>query len=173
MAASFTLISRHWRTPDRTSDTLLRRAADTLHNEVRRKPTTTPQRQRTVTSGGRRDCHEGYSHPERKYSYSFSRHGATIHPSSSPTIISNRHLARIVSSADFIFRCPIDPYCAADPPSIRINPFNWDHPYPSKCRVDPRPDWATGKGTTRYKRKVSQHADEKIRLFHVIPIGRK
>lgn len=159
MAASFTLISRHWRTPDRTSDTLLRRAASRarcITKEPKKTPTTTPRSRRTVTSGGRRDCHEGHSHPERRYSCRVLSHdtGTAIHPSSSPAIISSRRLAYVVSSADFVFRCPVDPHCAAaGPPSTRINPFNWDHPYPSKRRVDPRPDWTTAGGAIKYSDK--------------------
>jgi len=152
MAASFTLISRHWRTPDRTSDTLLRRAAS--RGRCIMKPeenTDNNPSERTVTSGGRRDCHERHSHPERRYSCRVLSHDTAIHPSSSPAIISSLQLAYVVSSADFVFRCLVDPHCAAaDPPSTRINPFNWDHPYPSKCRVDPRPDWTTRGEAIRY-----------------------
>jgi len=71
IAASFMLISRHWWTPDRTSDNLLRRTASRAHCITRPEENTDnnpPRSRRTVTSGGRHDCHEGHSHPERKYS---------------------------------------------------------------------------------------------------------
>lgn len=174
MAASFTLIFRHWRTPDRTSDTLLRRTASRERCITKQTPTTTPRSRRTVTSGGRRDCHEGYSHPERKYScrilsHDMARRFTLLHPLRSSRVA-------VVSSADFVFRCLVDPHCAAaDPPSTRINPFNWDHPYPSKRRVDPRPDWTTGEGAIRYSdtKYCSAHRRKNLQLFHITPTGRE
>lgn len=154
MAVSFTLISRHWWTPDRTSDNLLRRAASRAHCITKPEENTdnNPSESANCNLRWPPRLSRGTFTPRKEIFLPrpFSRHSTAIHPSSSPAIISSRRLAHVISFADFVFKCSVDPHCAAaDPPLTRINPFNWDHPYSSKRRVDPRPDWTTGGGTIR------------------------
>lgn len=84
MAASFTLISRHWRTPDRTSDTLLRRTA------TRARCITRPEENTDNNPSESANCNlrwpprlsRGIFTPRKEIflPYPFSRHGTAISP---------------------------------------------------------------------------------------------